>query len=270
MPNIGDLAKGKNIGKKAGYTYIYLACPVCGYKRWVKYVHAQTKNFNVLCKINGCQQRDRANKYHATNPLYWDGISPLKIGMQRMSGKLADFKSKYYNQILVWDECYKCHKKFWRIPRCTGRLCDHCKRVQVAKTALYPAGRKAWANPIKREQWIKNSVKGVVLKPTIIEQIIINVIQEYNLPYKYVGDGEVIIEGKNPDFINTNSQKIIIEVYGQYWHKPEDQPERIKYFAKYGYKTLILWDTEILKRPHDEIYQKIKTFTDKCLADSHT
>ena len=262
MPQINDLAKGKDIGKKAGYTYFWLSCSVCKYERWVKYVHAKSKDFNVLCRVNGCQQRARAIKYHSENPMYWDGVSELIVGMQTMSSKLDKFKKSNDNQKFVWDECPQCHIQFWRTIGCFGRLCEHCKRVMIGKTKFNLAGRKAWADPIKREQWIKNCVKGVMLKPTSIEQTIINVCKKYILPYEYVGDGKIIIEGKNPDFINTNHVKAIIEVYGEYWHKPEDEPERIAYFTKYGYSTLILWDKEIIKRPYEEIYNKIKGFTD--------
>jgi len=263
MPKIGELAKGKDIGKKAVYIYIWLDCPVCKYERWVKYVHAKTKDFKVLCR-NGCQQQASSAKYHSTNPLFWDGVSKLKVGMQTMSGKLPQFKNSYSNVRFVWDECPQCHEQFWRTIGCFGRLCEHCKRVLIGKTKLNAAGRRAWANPEKRAEWIRNCVKGVILKPTSIEQTIIDVCKEYNLPYEYVGDGKVIIEGKNPDFINTNSVKAIIEVYGEYWHKPEDELERISYFAKYGYRTLILWDKDIIKRPHKELCSKIKEFTDSC------
>jgi hypothetical protein len=261
MPQINELAKGKDIAKKAGYTYIWLACPMCKYERWVKYVFAKNKDFKVLCR-NGCQQKVTSIKHHSTNPMFWDGISELKVGMQTMSGRLPQFKNSYSNARFIWDECHQCHRLFWRIAQCYGRLCDHCKRILIGKTKLNEGGRKAWANPKKREIWIRNCVKGIVLKPTKIEQIIIDICKEYNLPYEYVGDGKIIIEGKNPDFINTNHIKAIIEVYGEYWHNTEDEPERIAYFAKYGYNTLILWDKEIINRPHEEIYNKIKSFTD--------
>ena len=64
--------------------------------------------------------------------------------------------------------------------------------------------------------------------------------------WKYVGLGDVIIGRKVPDFINVNGQKKIVEVYGSYWHKKEDAPRRKKIFRRYGYKTLILWDYDLM------------------------
>ncbi len=71
--------------------------------------------------------------------------------------------------------------------------------------------------------------------------------------YKYVGDGSVIIGYKNPDFVNVNGQKKIIELFGNYWHSKEvtgrtrkqEKIIRIEHFAKYGYKTLIVWEYEL-------------------------
>jgi predicted nucleic acid-binding Zn ribbon protein len=72
------------------------------------------------------------------------------------------------------------------------------------------------------------------------------VIDKYNLPYKFVGNGKFFIEKKNPDFVNTNGQKIAVEVF---WtrHKEEFRGglerwknEREEIFNKYGWKILFL------------------------------
>ncbi len=63
--------------------------------------------------------------------------------------------------------------------------------------------------------------------------------------WKFVGDGQVIIAGKNPDFININGQKKIIELFGDYWHQGEDPKDRIAIFTPYGYKTLVIWEHEL-------------------------
>lgn len=50
--------------------------------------------------------------------------------------------------------------------------------------------------------------------------------------FTFVGDGKVIIGGKNPDFINEKNKKLI-EVYGDYWHKGQNPQDRIDYFVKF-------------------------------------
>jgi hypothetical protein len=63
--------------------------------------------------------------------------------------------------------------------------------------------------------------------------------------WKFVGDGQVIIDGKCPDFININGQKKIIELYGERWHKPDEPQKRINVFKPFGYDTLVIWVREL-------------------------
>jgi hypothetical protein len=71
--------------------------------------------------------------------------------------------------------------------------------------------------------------------------------------YKYVGNGKKWIGGKNPDFININGQKKIIELFGNYWHsekwtgkkKKEHKKERCAHFWNYGYNCLVVWEHEL-------------------------
>lgn len=63
--------------------------------------------------------------------------------------------------------------------------------------------------------------------------------------WKFVGDGQIRIAGKYPDFININGQKKIIELFGERWHSEEEVQERIGIFKPYGYETLIVWVKEL-------------------------
>lgn len=65
--------------------------------------------------------------------------------------------------------------------------------------------------------------------------------------WKFVGDGNCVINGLCPDFINVNGEKKIIEIFGSYWHKNTDRYNRTeegrkKIYSNLGYDTLILWD----------------------------
>ena len=73
----------------------------------------------------------------------------------------------------------------------------------------------------------------------------------YACEWAYTGDGQVILAGLNPDFVNVNGQKKIIEVFGDYWHgkratKPTQREDvRCAIFAKYGFRTLVIWEHEL-------------------------
>jgi hypothetical protein len=63
--------------------------------------------------------------------------------------------------------------------------------------------------------------------------------------YKYVGDGEFIIAGKCPDFLNINGKKKLIELWGNHWHSNHDPQKRINIFRPFGFDTLIIWESEL-------------------------
>lgn len=112
------------------------------------------------------------------------------------------------------------------------------------------ASKKRWANKEYREKNIRNLFKALQLKPNKPEKLLTKLLQKI-LPkeYKYVGNGKFLINTFNPDFINCNGQKKIIELYGDYWHNKKDMKKRdkkrLRTYKKYGYKTLIIWEKEL-------------------------
>ena len=106
------------------------------------------------------------------------------------------------------------------------------------------------------EEWSKNNKKW--MRPNKIEQKLILSMSQYNLPYKFVGNFEVVMGGKNPDFIQVNGKKKLIEIYGDYWHRNDNPQKRIDFFKKYGFDTLIIWEKEFDNL--EEVIEKIKVF----------
>jgi len=114
-----------------------------------------------------------------------------------------------------------------------------------------------------KKRRIAKIVKSIHQFPNKTEQLLDKFIK-LTLPkeYKFVGNGKVIIDGFNPDFININGKKKIIELYGDYWHNlpgyMERDKRRLKSYKKYGYKTLIIWEHE-LKEP-EKVIAKVMEF----------
>ncbi len=116
-----------------------------------------------------------------------------------------------------------------------------------------------YGNPMFNPEYLKKALTNRKFEfPNKSEKKLLNIMIKNNLDYKYVGDGSVIIGHKNPDYINTNGKKILIEHFGDYWHQNDTGEERIKNFEKYGFKTLIIWEHE-LKEP-TTVVNKIKNF----------
>jgi len=96
-------------------------------------------------------------------------------------------------------------------------------------------------------------------RPNKTEKKLIKIFQK-NFPneFKFVGDGLFVIEGLNPDWVNCNGKKLIIELFGEPWHEKEEAEKRINIFAKYGFKTLIIWWKET--RNKKLLIEKVRNF----------
>jgi very-short-patch-repair endonuclease len=112
----------------------------------------------------------------------------------------------------------------------------------------------------KTDKYVKSQMMARHLKPNKLEISLGKILEEI-MPndWKFVGDGQVIISGKCPDFINVNGQKKIIELFGDFWHKGENPKDRMDIFSKFGYDTLVIWEHD-LKEHKEETVKTIKEF----------
>jgi len=76
--------------------------------------------------------------------------------------------------------------------------------------------------------------------------------------WKFVGNGQLLISGKCPDFVNVNGQKKIIELFGTFWHKGENTQDRVDVFTPFGYETLVIWEKELSNKNKLEL--KLREF----------
>lgn len=129
------------------------------------------------------------------------------------------------------------------------------------KHSMYGKKRPDVSKWNKDPEFIKKKLKGLIKKPNKAEGELIAIINQNNLPYKYVGDGQLIVDFKNPDFINTNGEKKIIELFGDYWHNKlniswhRTEKGTKKVYSKYGFSTLIIWEHEL--KDESQVINKI-------------
>lgn len=170
-------------------------------------------------------------------------------------------KEKLFNHISNC-KCPFCKAKRGELKGSKNYFYDkHHTEETKKKISLANKGRKCSKEIVIKK--IQNAFKALRLKPNKSEKKLTKLLNQI-LPneYKYVGNGKMIIERFNPDFINANGQKKIIELYGDYWHNREDikkrDKNRLRIYSGYGYKTLIIWENEL--KDFNKLREKILNF----------
>ena len=121
----------------------------------------------------------------------------------------------------------------------------------------------SWQKKSEKEKidWTRKMGSANRCRPTKPELIVMNLIKKFSLPYKYTGDGRFWIEKINPDFVNCNGKKVIIEVFGDYWHNQEKVKERderhLQVLRSFGWERIIVWECELKSGNEEKIVNRI-------------
>jgi len=153
----------------------------------------------------------------------------------------------------------------------SGRRCAICgsqRTGQVNKILM----QEKWTDPVYQEKmqqlteqhwqdpiFQRKIRKACAFKPNKPEKFLTNLLDQlFPNEYKYVGDFQFFLGGKNPDFMNINGSKSLIELYGYYWHKNDDPQDRIDHFKQFGFDTLVIWEKEL--KDQDALINKLREF----------
>lgn len=224
--------------------------------------HLSTKD---IAKIYDCNPGDMwywLHKYHI--PIR-DNRVAATVGTYKFGKKIPlsipDIVHLYQNlkmPLKMIGRKFNCSK--WVI---SARLREAGISIRKREEALTDFGRgvfkssvyRAKQAEISRRLWTEDKQRKMVLgqqrKPNKPENIVLNILNNhFPNEWLYTGDGTFIINGLNPDFINVNGEKLIIEVFGDYWHTKkirrynETEKGRKEAYQKYGYDTLVVWESE--------------------------
>ncbi len=235
-----------------------------------------------VCKakkgINSGKSNPMWGKKGINNPLF--GTHHTEEWKQKMKGKIPWNKGK--NGIFSEESMEKLRKaSLGRIPPIKGKTIDEFfgneKAEKIRKKISFTHINKpksertkekisvAHKNHFKDDNYVKNFFRRFTIKPNGLELYLDCLLQNY-FPdeWDYVGDGQVIINGLCPDFINCNGKKQIIEIFGDYWHNRKNmkyyqtEEGRKEAFAKFGFSTLIIWESELINE--QMIIEKIRGF----------
>lgn len=106
------------------------------------------------------------------------------------------------------------------------------ERSKLIKKGMQKAIKRGWkpslniASPNKTELYLEKLLKDKISRD-----------------WRFTGNGQLIINGKYPDFWNGKNK--LIELYGDYWHKNDNPQDRINIFKEVGYDCLVIWESEI-------------------------
>lgn len=123
--------------------------------------------------------------------------------------------------------------------------------------------KQYWSNlsAAEKSKHLCNMLSASTNRPNSEEKLLMAVLEEM-LPseYKYTGDGEVWFGNRNPDFINCNGQKKVIELFGERWHAVTDVAAKTEHYAKYGQDCLVVWAKELKLKNRPALISKLQQF----------
>jgi G:T-mismatch repair DNA endonuclease (very short patch repair protein) len=136
----------------------------------------------------------------------------------------------------------------------------HAKKMADSKRGRpNPKHKEYWR--LHKEEQLRKMMVGEHKRPNKLELRLIGLIRRNGLQFRYVGNWELLVGGRCPDFGSTNGRKQLIELFGDYWHTEkarETASERIAHFKRFGYDTLIVWEHDLLDE--DATLKKISDF----------
>ncbi len=150
------------------------------------------------------------------------------------------------------------NKNRWKDPEFRKMMEEVYARPERSKL-LSDYKKKFWAS-------LSGEAKSAIIckmltfsRPNKLEKVLARLLKKsFPGEFKLNVDGKFVIGGKVPDFVNVNGKKLLIELFGRPWHEDCEVPLRKKLFAKWGFKTAIIWTSE-LKKP-DLVVAKVAKF----------
>ncbi len=163
----------------------------------------------------------------------------------------------------------------WKDPDYRSKLLSHLSELNNCpeqKLNCSKGGRAVWSKHGDKlrqhlrelhsqqttEFYRENGLKGLKVLhayPNKQESQLFEILKAISSEWQYIGDGKVPVGNLRPDFING---RLIIEFFGEYWHKLEDVIKKQETYAEHGYELLVIWSREL--KDKEVVINKIKGF----------
>ena len=200
-------------------------------------------------------------------------VNELALGYETDTGTLADLLRSWGVKVRNSAEANKTVRmrkknskgltRYFSNPKNRETLSDTMEVVMnqpEVTSRLSVAMKKRWSDPVKRDNIVRNWVKSSHVRPSELEEIMIEVIKDYDLPFRYNGNnGDVVVGGLCPDFVH-NNLKVVILVDGEIYHKDFEREIRIdETYRVAGYGVIHFSGTELTTMDDLHIYMTVWT-----------
>lgn len=138
---------------------------------------------------------------------------------------------------------------------------------EETKTKISEIRKRDWQNP----EYIAKLMQAMGVKPNKLERKFMVLAAKHFPQFKYNGDGRLGVSpgGLTPDFVNTNEEKELIEIFGDYYHSPEvigddwrrSELGKLMIYNSVGWDCLVIWEHELKELTEEEIVDKISSFS---------
>jgi very-short-patch-repair endonuclease len=184
--------------------------------------------------------------------------------------------------VKIEHECIGCHEKFYVFPSskkiyCSRKCLDKYRpnvwqkkwpkiyeyanvKCNMCGSLMYRSLKNKnnyYCSQKCYQEYIKNNPHTIRIDQINNQEVFLQILLEIILPTEwiYVGNNQLNISGKNPDYVHKSGNKLI-EYYGRYWHRNDNPNERIKFFRERGYECLVIWEDELFKQGKTKLCPK--------------
>lgn len=146
------------------------------------------------------------------------------------------------------EQMSKSHKAYIRTEEHQRNLTKALKGRKMPKQMIEKQRKRLTGRKLS-DSHIRNALRRRI--PSSLESLMLCIIEQNHLPYKYVGDGSFLIAGYNPDFVNNNGKKIAVEVFCRFFKNLDGRnledwkAKRVKVFGEYGWTVIFFDETQV-------------------------
>lgn len=103
--------------------------------------------------------------------------------------------------------------------------------------------KEKWKNSefIEKQQKGRKE-RGKIQSPNKFESRFLSLSERMKWGFEYTGNFQFYVGRRCPDFYN--GKNLIVELFGDYWHKDEDPSHKINFYKSHGYSCLVIWESE--------------------------